>query len=184
MASHDRDFRARQYTANLLQQLYPRLVGQLQVGQHQVRRIGFQPGGRGFRAFGLVAREAQGSADGHAQSPDALLIVHYQQLGFQIFAHGLPNVVSTIEISCWTRKGFSMHGVALSRSSVCVSLLAVSPLIRMIRPPRSGRFFLIQWCTSAPLMLPGIRMSEMTPAYSPSARCPSPSAPEAACTTM
>ena len=37
-----------------------------------------------------------------------------------------------------------MQGVALSANSACVSLFAVSPLIRMMRMLSSGRFTLIQ----------------------------------------
>src|SRR6267143_4293976 len=76
-----------------------------------------------------------------------------------------------------------MHGAPLFAKNDCVSLLAVSPLINIIRALSSGRFFWIQACTSAPFTAPGIRMSEITPAYCPfESRC-NPSAPDAASTT-
>ena len=88
-----------------------------------------------------------------------------------------------MDINWCTRNGFSMQGVPLLANKACVSLLAVSPLIKMIFAPSSGRFFWIQACTSAPFISPGIRMSEITPPYCPPERCFSPSAPEDAFTT-
>src|SRR5258708_20673166 len=76
-----------------------------------------------------------------------------------------------------------MHGVPLCARNACVSLFAVSPLMRMMRVFSSGQFFWIHPCTSAPFTAPGIRMSEITPAYLPfESRC-NPSAPDEAFTT-
>src|SRR6266478_2088276 len=76
-----------------------------------------------------------------------------------------------------------MHGVPLCARNACVSLFAVSPLIKIMRAFNSGRFFCIQPCTSAPFTAPGMRMSEITPAYLPfESRC-NPSAPDEAFTT-
>src|SRR4029077_12771598 len=102
-------------------------------------------------------------SDRHAQAADALFVIHHQQSCFHLVAHGFPNVFSTIDISCCTRKGFSMHGVPLCARNACVSLFAVSPLMRMMRAFNSGRFFWIQLWTSAPFTAPGIRMSDITP---------------------
>src|SRR5208283_3002556 len=181
---HDGHFRARQHRLDLFQQFHARLVRQLQVRQHQVRRIRLQPLNRCLRALRLVAVVGQRTANRHAQPADALLIVHNQKFNSQIVAHGFPNVVSTMEISSWTRNGFSMQGVVLFANKSCVSLFAVSPLIRMILPLSSGRFARIHWCTSAPLIFPGIRISVITPAYVPLASCRKPSSPLAACTTV
>src|SRR5262249_38937675 len=95
---------------------------------------------RRFGAFCLARRKAERVADCHTQPADALFIVYYQQSDFKVVAHGLPKVFSTMEISCCTRNGFSMQGVPLRAKSACVSLLAVSPLIKMIRDFSSGRF--------------------------------------------
>src|ERR1700724_51746 len=76
-----------------------------------------------------------------------------------------------------------MQGVPLCARNACVSLLAVSPLIRIMRAHNSGRFFWIQACTSAPFTAPGMRMSEMTPEYFPPLSIFNPSAPEAALAT-
>src|SRR4029077_6152470 len=122
-------------------------------------------------------------ANGHAQAADALLVIHHQQTCFQFVAHGFPKVFSTTVINCCTRNGFSMHGVLLWAKNACVSLFAVSPLIRIMRAHSSGRFFWIQACTSAPLTAPGMRMSEITPEYLPAVSIWRPSAPDEALAT-
>src|SRR5208337_5461595 len=131
-----------------------------------------------------LAKKSQRAANGHAQASDALLVINHHQFNFQVVAHGFPKVFSTIVISFCTRKGFSRQGVALLASNDCVSLLAVSPLINIIRLLNSGRFLRIHSCTSAPLMDPGMRMSEITPANAPASNCFKPAAPEDACTTL
>src|ERR1700682_477423 len=102
---------------------------------------GSRPRHGGFGAFGLGAGKAQGGSDGHAELADALFVVDNQQFDFHCVAHGFPKVFSTIEISCWTRNGFSMQGVPLLASKACVSLFAVSPLIKMMRERKCGWFF-------------------------------------------
>ena len=61
-------------------------------------------------------------------------------------------------------------------SSATVSVLAVSPVIKIIRVATSGRCRFSHSCTSAPVIPPGVRKSEITPRKSLVARISSPSA--------
>src|SRR5207253_6766231 len=90
--------------------------------------------------------------------------IYDQKADFQIITHcGFPNVFSTTEINCWTRKGFSTQGAPVWRRVSTVSSLATSPVINTIRETSSGRCRAIQVWTSAPLTPPGVRMSETMP---------------------
>src|SRR6266850_1968836 len=184
MSRHDGNFCTWRKRFRLPQQLHTRLARQFQIRENQIRRFLFDSCDRGFRAFCFAAGVSQRSADGHAQFANALLIVHHQKPRFYRIAHGFPKVLSTTEISFSTRKGFSMHGIPLFASNAWVLLLAVSPLIKITLSRNSRRCARIHSCTSAPLMAPGMRMSEITPPKLAAVNRSTPSAPEATETTL
>ena len=77
VAGHDGHFRARQGALDLLEELDTSEVGEFQIGEDEVRRIGFEAGDAGFSALRFLAKEAQRGADGHAQAANALFVVNH-----------------------------------------------------------------------------------------------------------
>ncbi len=139
MAGHNGNFAPRQNGFDLAEELHTRKVGEPQVGYHDVGRLCFERKQRRFGTFGLGASESEVGPDGHTEAADALLIIYNQKADAQFVAHGFPKVLSTTEMSCWTRKGFSTQGVPLRSSKAIVSVLAVSPLMRIMRERSWGR---------------------------------------------
>ena len=77
----------------------PERLGQLQIGDDHVGRLGFNRRERGFGGFGFGANEIQALADGHAQAANTLLVIHDQKAKSRFVPHGLPMVFSTAAIS-------------------------------------------------------------------------------------
>src|ERR1700674_3384436 len=139
------------------------------VGQDHVYGLLFEQRQCRFPAFRFQADKAERLADGDAEFTDALLVVDDQHANAKIFfapwvIHwAFPKVCETTSINCCTRKGFSTQGAPVSRKVATVSSLAMSPVIKMMREAKSGRWRATQACTWPPSTPPGVRMSDTTP---------------------
>jgi hypothetical protein len=77
---------------DLAQEFYAGLIGQLEIGQHQVGGFGVEARNGSFGAFRFGASEAKGGTDGHAQAADALLVIDDEETDFQVGGHVFSRV--------------------------------------------------------------------------------------------